>query len=407
MSDILSQGGEPGPRSPWPRWLVVAVALALVILVVVEHLPRHKPAPRRPVAASPAATAPGAVVGGIVADGTAGPGPAGPDGLTGPTLPWAAGLRLPVAGAQPAWLWPATGRSQLIGGLPRDPAGYQFTRVGGGWAVRPGAAGYQCGSCAGLPVPVYFLGDSARAVSRIGQADAVAPAATAGAVWLTSYPPGADPGSAAATAQEVNGTGAPVGPRRTLPAGYLIVRGTVRGLLLAPLRPRANLAAYRLWDPAAPRGGHEYAGVLAASARRIAWAQLCTPRCRLQVLDLATGRSARVALPAGSSAAGGEFSPDGRLLALQVSSGPGGDGGGLAMQLAVAAPGSGRLTLVPGTWVSSDALVGFGWPGSGDSLVAELSFATKVQLAAWRPGASRLAVAAITPGQRSTSLIMG
>jgi hypothetical protein len=407
MRDILSQGSEPGPRGPWPRRLAIAVALALVVLVVVEHLPRHKPAPRRPAAASPAATAPGAVVGGIVAGGTAGPGPAGPDGVIGPTLPWAAGLRRPVAGAQPAWLWPATGRTQLIGGLARDPAGYQFTRVGGGWAVRPGPAGDQCGSCAGLPTPVYFLSDGARAVSRIGQADAVAPAATAAVVWLTSYPPGADPGNAAATAQEVNVTGAPIGPRLTLPAGYLVVRGTVHGLLLAPVRPRANLAADRLWDPAAPRGGREFAGVIAASSRQIAWAQQCTPRCELQVLDLATGRTARVALPAGSSAAGGQFSPDGSLLALQVSSGPGGDGGGMAMQLAVAAPASGRLTLVPGTGVSSDALAGFGWPASGDSLVAELSFTTKVQLAAWRPGASRLAVVAVTPGLGSTSLIVG
>lgn len=127
----------------------------------------------------------------------------------------------------------------------------------------------------------------------------------------------------------------------------------------------------------------------------------------LQVLNLATGRTARIVLPPGSSAAGGTFSPDGRLLALQVSSGPGGDGGGLGMRLAVAAPASGRLTLVPGTFVSSDALAGFGWPGTGHSLVAELSFTTKVQLAAWQPGASRLAVVAVGPRQRSDSLVVG
>ena len=60
---------------------------------------------------------------------------------------------------------------------------------------------------------------------------------------------------------------------------------------------------------------------------------------------------------------------------------------------------SGRLTAVPGTWLSSDALISFGWPASSDSLVAELSFTTKVQLASWRPGASRLAIAVLRPQQ--------
>jgi hypothetical protein len=406
MSDILSQGGEPGPRRKWPRRVAAAVVAALLIALVVEHLPQHS-APRR----APAARGSLPAVGGIVAgeDGESGPGggEAGPDGVTGPTLPWSPGLRLPVAGAQPAWLWPATGRTQLIGGLPRDPAGYQFVRAGGGWAVTPGPAGGQCGSCAGLPGPVYFVGDQAGVATLVGRASVVAPAAAPGAVWLTTYLPGADPGSSSATARQVSSTGQQIGPRLTLPAGYLIVRGTIRGLLLAPLRPRANLAADRLWNPAAPRGGRDFSEVIAAGPGEIAWGEQCTPRCRLQVLSLATGATSRVVLPEGSSAAGGAFSPDGRLLALQVSSGPGGDGGGLAMQLAVAVPATGRLSLVPGTWVSSDALSGFGWPASGDRLVAELSFTTKRQLAAWRPGTTRLAVAAVAPGQRLSSLVVG
>jgi hypothetical protein len=67
---------------------------------------------------------------------------------------------------------------------------------------------------------------------------------------------------------------------------------------------------------------------------------------------------------------------------------------------------SGRLTAVPQTWVSSDALLGFGWPASSDSLVAELSFTTKVQLAAWRPGERRLSIAVLRPSN-SASLIIG
>ena len=53
---------------------------------------------------------------------------------------------------------------------------------------------------------------------------------------------------------------------------------------------------------------------------------------------------------------------------------------------------------MPGTSVSSGTLVGFGWPTTGDSLVAEFIFATKVQVASWRPGATRLAVTTVQPG---------
>ncbi len=54
---------------------------------------------------------------------------------------------------------------------------------------------------------------------------------------------------------------------------------------------------------------------------------------------------------------------------------------------------------MPRTSLSSDALVGFGWPPGGDPLVAELSFTTKVQLAAWLPGAPGLAVAVLRSGR--------
>lgn len=92
---------------------------------------------------------------------------------------------------------------------------------------------------------------------------------------------------------------------------------------------------------------------------------------------------------------------------IQVSVGNTGDGGELAMQLKVASTAGGGLTAVPGTWVSSDALIGFGWPARGDSLVAEVSFTTKMQLASWRPGASHPAVQVIRPGSSQASLILG
>jgi hypothetical protein len=62
---------------------------------------------------------------------------------------------------------------------------------------------------------------------------------------------------------------------------------------------------------------------------------------------------------------------------------------------------------VPKTSVSSDALVGFGWPTSGDTLVAEFNFATKSQLASWHPGAAELAVQVIKPSIDQAALIIG
>jgi hypothetical protein len=126
----------------------------------------------------------------------------------------------------------------------------------------------------------------------------------------------------------------------------------------------------------------------------------------VRVLDLSTGRTTRIGL-LGGAAARGAFSPDGRLLAVAVSIGNGGDGGSTAIQLQVASVPGGRLTAVPGTWASSDALSGFGWPAGGDSLVAELSFMTKVQVASWRPGSSRLAVVVVAPRQKPNDLVVG
>jgi len=403
MEDILSQGGDREP-SPWPRRLAIIAALIVVVVggaVYVSHQGQHHalvaPAP------TSAPTTPAAV--------QAGPDPLSlppeADGITGPTLAWDRDLRLPVAGARPAWFSPASGRSQQIGGLPADRSGYQFIRVAGGWAVQASAvvpAG--CGNCAERPTPVWLLADGARSASRVGTASLVAPAATPGAVWLTSYPPGARMTTAAGTAREATATGTPTRPVR-LPPGYAIYQGTVRGLLLAPVGQQQPAAVDKLWDPAAPAASQALDGVLAANPGEVAWTPPCALQCSVQVLDLATGRHTMIALPAGSSAASGTFSPDGRFLALQVSSGNAGDGGELAMQLQVAPTAGGRLTAVPGTFASSDALVAFGWPGSGDSLVSEFSFTTKTQLASWDPGASRPAVTVIRLGSNQASLTLG
>jgi hypothetical protein len=403
IEDIISYGKDP--RGPWPRRLTAATIVTVVLAVlIVEHLPRGAPArPHHPrVASGPVLAAP------IVIR------PARPDGIIGPTVPWAPDLRLPVGGNRPAWLWPATGRMALIGGLPRAQPAYVFVRVRGGWALLATGAAPGCIGCAPRPSPVYFLADHAGSATFVGTADRVAPAAEPGAVWLTSYPASAgpfdaDPAPAIGFAQEVSATGKPLGQRISLPAGYVIDQGTNRGLLLAPTSPRsgASALAYKLWNPATSQVSGRFGGVIAASPSRIAWTSGCAPRCVVQVLDLATGRMTRIVLPPGSSAARGSFSPDGRLLALELSFSDGGDGGAIAMQLEVTPVPGGRLTVVPGTWASSDALSGFGWPAAGDSLVTELSFVTKVQVASWYPGVSELAVVDVSQPQRPNDLVVG
>src|SRR6266852_320159 len=294
IDDIISHGKAPR-RGRWPRRLTVAAIVAAILAVLIaEHLPRDAPPrshhPR--AAASPVLAAPIRIR------------PARPDGIIGPTVPWAAGLRLPVSGKRPAWLWPATGRMAPIGGLPLAKSGYVFTRVRGGWAVQPGlAAGPGCAGCGARPSPVYFLADRARSATLAGTADRVAPAADSGAVWLTSYPAGAGPfgansGGPVGFAREVSATGDPLGPRLTLPAGFVIDEATDRGLLLVPAPPAHTATpVYELWNPVTSRVVRRFGAVLAASASRIAWTSGCGAQCRVQVLDLATGRMTRIALP--------------------------------------------------------------------------------------------------------------
>ena len=129
--------------------------------------------------------------------------------------------------------------------------------------------------------------------------------------------------------------------------------------------------------------------MIAASATEVAWLPPYVTRCRLRVLNLATGRPETVGLPAASSVANAAFSPDGSLLAVELSFSNNSADGAQPVQLELVSMATGRLTAVPQTWVSSTALVGFGWAAGRDSLIAELSFTTKVQLASWRPGASR------------------
>jgi len=407
VPDILSQGrerepgpGQHGPRT-WRRLALAGLAVAALAAFVVSRLPgHHAPAHHFAHKASPPLAG--------AQPGTDSNLPAEPAGLTGPTAPWDARLRLPLAGAEPAWFYPSSGRREPIGGLPANQIGYTFSRAVGGWAVQaapPAGTDGQlgCAACAGPPLPVWFLADGASRATPAGRANLVAPGARRGTLWLTSYPAG--PATVPGTAQLTAADGRALGPPVRLPGGYVIEAGTVRGLLLAPRAAEGSTDL--LWNPATGRVTRRLSGVIAASPGRVAWQEPCPGGCRLHLLELASGWMTTIPLARGSTVPAAAFSPDGRFLALQVTSPAGGDSGAAPTRLEVAGPSAPRLSPVPGTSVSSDALAGFGWPDGQDRLVAELSFTTKVQVAAWKPGALRLAVAAVRPGPHLGSVVTG
>ena len=255
-------------------------------------------------------------------------------------------------------------------------------------------------------LPVWFLADGARSATRVGTANLVTPAATVGAVWLTSYPPASDPDTAAADGAGGQPGRRAAGPPVRLPTGYVIYQATDRGLLLAPVSQPPGSSTFKLWNPADPQRqphirridrGEPGRNRLDAAVRR----RVPSPTARLGNRQAGRGRAAR-----------GEFRGRRRIQSKRGS--PRApvelrrrDGGALATRLEVASAASGRLTAVPGTSASSDALVGFGSPTSGETLVAEFFFPAKVQLASWHPGATRLAVAVIRPGQDQDSLVVG
>ena len=400
VSDILSFGRDREPRWRWRRWQLavaavgIAVALAIIFIWyrpgIRQHDARTRPGTLGP---SPAAQAgPGSP--------TAAPSPlpTKPTRMTGQPLPRAANLWLMLGGQSPAWLSVATGRTEPIRGLPRRGNSYQLIRIAGGWAAQPfPASNASCANCAPRPLPVYYVADGSRVASRIGFAGLTAPAATPGALWLVSYRRGADMSTAAGNAQEVSVTGATLGPRLRLPAGYTIDRGTRAGLLLVQERAGSHQFRYELWDPGTRRVTRSFVNLIATSPAEIAWMPGCAAGCRVHVLDLPGGRVEEIALPGRSKSYEGAFSPDGGLLALLITARTTAAGRVAAFRLVVATVASGRITAVPGTTVGSYNGVNFGWYERSHRLIADVAVDTphqpEWQIAVWRPGDARLSTA--------------
>jgi hypothetical protein len=329
--------------------------------------------------------------------------------MTGQPLPRDASVWLLLGGHRPAWLSVATGRTEPIRGLPRSGNGYQLIRIAGGWAAQPFPAdNASCANCAPRPLPVYYVADRSRVASRIGAAGVTAPAATPGALWLVSYRRGADMSTAAGNAQQVSVTGATLGPRLRLPAGYVIDRGTRAGLLLVQERAGSGPVGYELWDPGTRRVTRSFVNLIAASPAEIAWMPGCTAGCRVNVLDLPGGRVEEISLPGRSKSYQGAFSPDGRLLALQVTARVTAAGRAAATRLIVAAVATRRITAVPGTRVGSHNAVDFGWQAGSRRLIAGVPLDTPQpdwQIAVWRPGDARLSTALVRAPYESWPVI--
>ena len=371
---------------------VVAGVVAVLVAVFIWYLPGVHQSGARP---GPSAAGRRPVTPGQPAPPIAQPSPppAKPAQMTGRPLPRGAGLRMPIGGFQPAWLSVATGRIDPVRGLPGDGGSYQLFRVAGGWAVQPIPPPNGCTSCAPRPLPVYYLAAGSPAVRRLAAADFTAPAASAGALWLISYRPGADMRTAAATAQQVSITGRAFGPRLTLPAGYVIDQGTRAGLLLVPQLPGPGLVRYELWNAGTRRMTRSFVHLIAATPTEIAWMPTCAPACQVNILHLPAGHTDAIPLPGRSQPWQGAFSPDGRLLALQLTARIAADGQAAATQLAVAAVTTRRLTVIPGSTVGTGNGVDFGWQAGTGQLIAVVSVRNEWQIAVWRPGGTRLFVA--------------
>jgi hypothetical protein len=405
MEDIISQGGERRPPSRWRRPAVVAALVAVAALVVVEHLPHSAPAAHHHHSAAPV-TGPGQLSFPV---GVKVEGPATlPSGVVGPTVVWIRTERLPLTGPRPVWFWPAKGRVRPITGLPSDRYGYSFTRVGGGWAVLPDEVG---SASFGPAVPVFYLPSGSASAEMIGVADQVAPAQSRHALWLVNYPPHVSLTKAIGVAQEFTTNGLSVGRPVLLPAGHELVRGTKRGLLLAPVATGGQ--AVRLWNPATSRFTATFRAVAAASADAIAYTtpfsvgSPCASTCLVHVLNLETGYKLTLRVPPGHVVTDAQFSPDGRYLALEVSAGESSDSSTLEVQLEVASLATGHLTVLPHTWATGDPVTGLGWPGNDDRLVAKLNTGSEVQMLFWAPGHRSLALASVPGSQNPADIVVG
>jgi hypothetical protein len=317
-----------------------------------------------------------------------------PTKMSGLPMPTAPRVRLLIATAtRAAWYSTATRQSEPIPGLPPTinshwPQPYGFGRLDGGWwAASPNTkATCNATGCPPGQQEFYFIADGSPTATRIGAGypgDSPKPASHAGAVWLVTQPPATAENAGSARAQLITTAGRPLGPRYTLPAGYLVSRGVGSYLLLSTTQNR-----FSLWDPRTGRVVRRFDNVIAAGPEQIAWSQACRT-CRVQVLNLSTGKTVTTPIPGGQpSMLTTAISDDGTLLAVQLPRG----------NISVVDTSSGVLTVIPGTALSNATWQNFGWLNGGHQLIVTAGPNTQpgpAQVASWQPGDARLRIVTI------------
>jgi hypothetical protein len=245
----------------------------------------------------------------------------------------------------------------------------------------------------------YFVADGSHTATRIGvgvQDAGVVASGHAGAVWLVTYPHGrVNIATEAGTARLVSTSGQMIGPPYHLPAGYRLVAAAGRYLLLQDLRVTSTTgpSVFVLWSPSAHRVVRTIDDAMAASQDLIAWTKGCGS-CQVQILNVATGKSAATSLPAGPSPGWGEnasFTDDGSLLACQA---PDGDADVYSIR-------TGLLLVIPPVGAHEWFVVGWlnGGPtfmiATGPSSGHRTSPKPPVQIAIWQPGDTALRVATV------------
>jgi hypothetical protein len=324
--------------------------------------------------------------------------------LSGLPMPAGTDFRLLITDSSgAAWYSTATRRTEHIGGVPPSQGGYRFGRLYGGWSAEStftSSPSCPTNLCAGRPEQNYFIADGSLTATRIGAAfwgDGVGPSSRPGAVWLVTYPRATTKLTRSSTAQLVSTTGRPLGPPYRLPADYLLGRG-VGSYLLLENNEHQNLSV--LWDPRTGRVLRHFANVIAAGPEQIAWSPGCRS-CRVQILNVATGKTVTSPIPGSDPASlNATLTDDGRLLAVQLPS----------RELAVFDTGSKTLTPIPGTALSAAEWLHFNWHAGSHRLVVTAGPQNPLrplQLAYWQPGDARLKVATVRNPREITQLETG
>lgn len=308
-------------------------------------------------------------------------------------LPIPAGMKfefLETTANGAGWYSAATQRTEPIAGLPALAGGYQFGRVAGGWVASPLNYQSPCptNQCAGPPVTFYFIADGSLTATRIGTGyagDGLDPGVRAGTVWLVTYPQITTNLDASSFAQLVSTAGQPLGPRYRLPANTLMGRGMGKYLLLD--LDTGDETHFELWDPATRRVLGHFDNVVAQGPDQIVWSKSCFS-CRLEITNVATGKTVTTSIPGSQRPVNTALSDDGRLLAVQQ---PGAD-------LTIVDTETGSMTRIAGTALSSADFEDFDWQNGGHRLMFTAGPNSKPgpdQIAYWQAGSTRLHVVTI------------